>query len=78
MNDELLNRLKKITPEEKSLLEGRREIDRAIYMDADSERIDAALLLEHGKLITLRPHTRFAHFPKHTHNYVEMIYMCRP
>lgn len=76
MNEELLNRLKEITPEEKSLLDGRREIDRTIYTDADSERIDAALLLEHGKLITLRPHTRFAHFPKHTHNYVEMIYMC--
>ena len=52
MNDELLNRLKEITPEEKSLLDGRHEIDRTIYTDADSERIDAALLLEHGKLIS--------------------------
>lgn len=76
MNGELLDKLKKITAEERQLLGGKREIDRTIYTDADSERIDAALLLERGKLITLRPHTRFVHFPKHTHNYVEMIYMC--
>ena len=25
----------------------------------------------------MRPHTRFVHFPKHRHNYVEIIYMCR-
>lgn len=24
----------------------------------------------------MRPHTRFVHFPKHTHNYIEVIYMC--
>ena len=33
-------------------------------------------MLEKGKLIDIRPHTRFVHFPKHRHNYVEIIYMC--
>ena len=28
------------------------------------------------KLIAIRPHTRFAHFPEHSHNYVEVVYMC--
>lgn len=37
--------------------------------------VDANKLLENGKLITVRPHTRFVHFPKHTHNYIELIYM---
>lgn len=32
--------------------------------------------MERGQLIEIRPHTRFCHFPKHRHNYVEMIYMC--
>lgn len=40
-------------------------------LDMDSRR-----LLDSGKLIQVRPHTRFIHFPKHTHNYVEVIYMC--
>ena len=30
-----------------------------------------------GKLIDMRPHVRFIHFPLHTHNYVEFIYMCQ-
>ena len=40
-----------------------------IPLDLDSKR-----LLDSGKLI--RPHTRFIHFPRHTHNYVEVLYMC--
>lgn len=30
-----------------------------------------------GQLILLRPHVRVAHFPRHAHNYLEMVYMCR-
>ena len=37
---------------------------------------DIMYVMEKGKLIQVRPHTRFVHFPRHTHNYVEMIYMC--
>lgn len=40
-------------------------------LDLDSKR-----LLDSGKLIQIRPHTRFIHFPRHTHNFVEVIYMC--
>ena len=32
-------------------------------------------LLEPEKLITIRPHTRFVHFPEHTHDFVEIVYM---
>lgn len=77
MNADLLRELARISPEEQELLSGRSGIDRNIYMRDDSAEIDHALLLEKGKLITIRPHTRFAHFPQHTHNFVEMVYMCR-
>ena len=76
MDEKLLKQLKVITNEERELLTGKKEINRSIYMQQDTTRIDSTLLLEKGKLITLRPHTRFVHFPKHTHNYVEMVYMC--
>ena len=39
--------------------------------------IESEKLLEAGQLITVRPHTRFVHFPEHTHNFVEVIYMCQ-
>ena len=76
INEELLDYLRIISPEEKALLDGSTGIQRGIYMDADSDVIDAGRLLDSGRLITIRPHTRFAHFPEHSHNYVEMVYMC--
>lgn len=76
MNEELLNSLRAVSPEEKALLAGHGEIQRGIYMDAGSDVIDAKKLLDSGRLIALRPHTRFVHFPEHSHNYVEVVYMC--
>ena len=76
MNSSLISLLREITAEEQDILSGRSQINTAIYMDGTSSVIDSRRLLEHGKLIQVRTHTRFVHFPKHTHNYVEMIYMC--
>lgn len=76
INEELLNILRVISPEEHLLLDGSTAIQRGIYMEADSDVIDAKKLLDSGRLITIRPHTRFAHFPEHSHNYVEVVYMC--
>ena len=33
-------------------------------------------MLEEGRLIAIRTHTRFVHFPLHKHNYIEVIYVC--
>lgn len=76
MNVRLLEELKKITPEERRILSGTTEIERSIYMFPETDTVDAGKLLEAGKLISVRPHTRFVHFPRHTHNYIEVIYMC--
>jgi AraC-like DNA-binding protein len=77
MNKDILNQLEAITQEEKEILEGKNEINKEIYMDSTSDVIDRKRLLENGKLIEVRTHTRFVHFPKHKHNYVEVIYMCK-
>jgi len=77
MNSIILNQLKEITPEEQDILDGMNEINKELYTDSASLVIDRRKLLEHGKLIRIRKHTRFVHFPKHTHNYVEVIYMCQ-
>lgn len=76
ITESLYQELKKITEEEDVILKGAATIDKERYMGSGSDVIDAARLLEAGKLIQVRPHTRFVHFPKHTHNYIEMIYMC--
>ncbi len=76
MDKNLLNQLKRITKEEQAILDGRTSIDRDLYMQGQGNMINSRKLLEEGKLITIRPHTRFIHFPEHTHDYVEMVYMC--
>ena len=75
MNPELLNALAYITPEEERLLSGN-PVDMSYYASGKVFVIDSAKLLEKGKLITIRPHTRFAAFPRHKHNYIEIMYMC--
>ena len=76
MDTKLLERLAVITAEEQEILDGRHDIDRDIYMQGQNSTVNSRKLLSSGKLITIRPHTRFIHFPEHTHDYVEVIYMC--
>lgn len=76
MNAGLLNYLQKITDEEQVILSGKTDIQRDLYTSEKNFIIDCHKLLEKGRLIEIRPHTRFIHFPKHRHNYVEMVYMC--
>lgn len=70
-----MRELKKVTLEEQHILSGSAQIEREIYMRQE-DVIDAGKLLDAGKLIQVRTHTRFIHFPRHTHNYIEVIYMC--
>lgn len=76
MNQELLRYLQKITEEEQAILNGQTDIQKELYTSDKNFIIDSRKLLEKGCLIEIRPHTRFTHFPKHRHNYVEMVYMC--
>lgn len=76
MNADLLASLRTVTEEEKALLQGNTSIQKGIYTSKKDFVVDNARLLAKGRLIEIRPHTRFAHFPKHRHNYVEMVYMC--
>ncbi len=76
MNPMVVDRLSVITDEERAILNGRKSIDRYIYMDGSRDVISGEKLLEKGKLIAIRPHTRFIAFPEHSHDYVEMVYMC--
>lgn len=39
--------------------------------------MDSAKMLSEGKLIAVRTHTRFIHFPAHRHNFIEVLYVCQ-
>ncbi len=76
MNHALLAQLAEITSEERCILQGQTDVDKHLYTEAQNFTIDSKKMLKNGKLIDIRPHTRFVHFPKHCHNYIEIIYMC--
>lgn len=77
MDKKILEKLRKLTEEEIQIKNGNIIVDKSIYMSKkQSNIVDSKKLLDKGKLITVRPHTRFVDFPKHTHNYVELVYMC--
>lgn len=76
MQTRILCHLQQITPEEQMILDGQQDICKDLYTSQKDFVIDSQKLLKKGRLIEIRPHTRFAHFPKHRHNYVEMVYMC--
>lgn len=77
MHQELIRELAVISEEEQRILDGQKGIDQHIYTEREDMVIDSGKLLRRGKLIQVRPHTRFVHFPEHTHNYIEVIYMCQ-
>ena len=77
MKEEILRLLAEKTAEEKEILKSGANIDRSIYMISEKNIINSEKLLAQGKLITIRPHTRYVHFPEHTHDYIEVIYMCK-
>lgn len=76
INETILKRLMPITAEEMAILNGEK-IDKNLYMNGNASVVSSKKLMEEGKLITVRPHTRFVHFPKHSHDFVEVIYMCK-
>lgn len=75
MRDKIIDYLGKITEEEQAILDGNFEVQRDLYTSDHEFIVDSRKLLAKGKFIDIRPHTRFAYFPSHRHNYIEMLYV---
>lgn len=73
----ILEKLSVLSEEEKAILSGSKSIDRTLYMTGQVDVITGDKLLSADRNIMVRPHTRFIAFPEHTHDYVEMVYMCQ-
>lgn len=76
MDKWLMEQLQAVTPEEQAYLDGDAQVIRDIYTKTDRFEIDHSLFLREGRLITVRHHSRFIAFPEHSHDYVEIIYVC--
>lgn len=76
MQRELLEKLRVITEEEQKILDGEKQVNQDLYTSGKDFTVDSGKMLEEGKLIAVRTHTRFVYFPSHRHNYVEVLYVC--
>jgi AraC-like DNA-binding protein/quercetin dioxygenase-like cupin family protein len=69
--------MQEISQEEKRYLEGSTTVNRELYTGENTFEIDRKRFLKEGRLITVRPHSRFIEFPAHRHNYIEIMYVCK-
>ena len=76
IKQEILDKLIPITDEERAILSGE-GVDKSIYTSNGGTIIRHKKLLSDGRLIRARTHTRFVHFPEHTHDFIEAVYMCQ-
>ena len=74
MNPKLLALLSPITEEEQKILSGG-TVEKERYSNAPDFKIQSGKMIG-DKLVSIRCHTRFTAFPSHSHDYIEMIYMC--
>ena len=75
MDGNLLEKLMELTDEEKEILKGNHHVNREIYTNLTSNFIVQSEKLLHDDLIMIRKHPRYIHFPKHSHDFIEMNYV---
>ena len=75
MRKELLDKMMSVSEEEKKILNGN-QINKALYTNSCDFDVNSRNILSMGKYIAVRTHTRFADFPLHGHDYIEIMYVC--
>lgn len=72
----VLDKLSELTDEERMLL-NTESVDMSRYNRTGAAIVEPGKILPRGELFGIRTHTRFADFPKHGHEYVEMVYQAQ-
>lgn len=76
MRKEIIEKLSEITPEEERILR-QEPVDMSNYNRTGEAVVEPGKMLPGGELFGIRTHTRFTAFPRHGHQYVEMIYQAQ-
>lgn len=81
MDGDILKKLSVISDEEKRLLEHNGDLETDIYTDTREfhvyrDKIAGSSAGNQALPVLVRTHTRFVDFPAHSHDYIEMMYVC--
>lgn len=71
----ILEKLVYFTDEEIDNLNGKSKIDRSIFLNGFDDVVDCHKILGKDEQFAIRKHARFAVYPKHRHNYLELMYV---
>ena len=72
---DILEKLVYFTEEEIHHLNGEHVVDKSIYLNEESQIIDCHKILDDTQQLAVRKHARFMAYPKHKHNYIELMYV---
>lgn len=72
---DIIEKLIFFTDEEIANLNGGSHVDRSIFLKRSDNVVDCNKLLEKDEQFAIRKHARFASYPKHRHNYLELLYV---
>ncbi|MCM3440477.1 AraC family transcriptional regulator [Metabacillus halosaccharovorans] len=75
MEANLLHELLQLNEEEKLMLQQKKEVQKELYTSQEPFIVEGERFLNQNNMIMVRKHTRFVHFPKHKHNYIEVNYV---
>lgn len=75
MSANLLHELLQLNDEEKIMLQQKKEVQKELYTSQEHFIVEGERFLNQNTMIMVRKHTRFVHFPKHKHNYIEVNYV---
>lgn len=69
----VLEKLSELTEEERLLLK-QQPLDMSRYNHTGQAVVEPGKMMPGGEMFGIRPHTRFTDFPRHGHQFVEMVY----
>lgn len=75
IEEDVLEQLVCFTDEEIDNLNGFNTIDKSIFLNEKSNVVDCHKLLPSQQKLSVRKHARFIDYPKHKHNYIELMYV---
>ncbi|TSB47285.1 AraC family transcriptional regulator [Alkalicoccobacillus porphyridii] len=77
MKQRILKQLTPLTKEEKEILSNKKVSTITYTSQPHFTQVESKKFLADDESMMIRKHTRFAHFPKHSHDYIEVSYVLR-
>ena len=76
LDKELLEYLENVTEQEQEILKSDRSVLSYFTKDGSSAVVDSDVVMKPMTMIDIMKQPRFVSLPEHTHNYIELVYMC--